>query len=133
MKVFQGRAAGAPSELRGMPGTTFTGNVWADPVMPKTENNVTVNNVVFTPGARTFWHTHEHGQLLQVTGGCGWVCAEGELPQEVRSGDVVWIPGGERHWHGATDSTYMIHLATSIGKSSWQEEVAEKDYLQRKR
>jgi Uncharacterized conserved protein, contains double-stranded beta-helix domain len=123
IKVFR-RAEGRPSEQRG---STFTGVVWADPVMPTTDN-VTVNNVFFTPGARTFWHTHEFGQMLQVTGGRGWVCAEGEKAQELRPGDVVWIPPHVRHWHGAATDTYMLHLATSFGKSDWQEEVTEESY-----
>ncbi|WP_459615873.1 cupin domain-containing protein [Bordetella sp. 2513F-2] len=126
MKVFHGRERGKPSDQRG---PTFTGVVWADPVMPTTDN-VTINHVFFSPGARTFWHTHEQGQVLQVTAGRGWVCLEGEKPQEIRSGDVVWIGPDERHWHGAAADSYMVHLATSLGRSIWQEEVAESDYAQ---
>jgi quercetin dioxygenase-like cupin family protein len=124
MKVFHGRAEGVASEARG---PTFTGTVWADPIMPTTDN-VTINNVFFSPGARTFWHTHEHGQVLQVTAGRGWICTDGGEPQMIRQGDVVWIPPDERHWHGAAVDTYMVHVATSIGKSVWQEAVADADY-----
>jgi quercetin dioxygenase-like cupin family protein len=119
MKVFHGRNAGKPSEKRG---PTFTGTVWADPVMPATDG-VSINNVFFTPGARTFWHSHEQGQVLQVTSGRGWVCKEGEEPQAIRAGDVVWIAPHERHWHGASAETAMIHTAASIGTTTWQEEV----------
>jgi len=124
MKVFHGRAEGKVSEQRG---ATFTGVVWADPIMPATDN-VGINSVFFTPGARTYWHKHELGQVLQVTAGKGWICAEGQDPQPIRQGDVVWIPPNERHWHGAAADTYMIHVATSLGKSEWQEEVSEQDY-----
>jgi len=123
IKVFR-REQGKPSEQRG---ATFTGVVWADPVMSNTDN-VTINNVCFTPGARTFWHTHEYGQMLQVNAGRGWVCAEGQPAQELLQGDVVWIPPDVRHWHGAAADTYMLHVATSLGKADWQEEVSQADY-----
>lgn len=124
MKVFHGRAPGAVSEQRG---STFTGSVWADPVMPTTQD-VTINNVFFAPGARTHWHAHAQGQVLHVTAGSGWICLEGEAPQPIRSGDVVWIGAHERHWHGAAEDSYMIHMATSLGKTLWEEEVAQRDY-----
>lgn len=123
MKVFHGRTE-APS----FPGAnTFTGQVWADPVMPTTDG-VTINNVFFSPGARTFWHAHGTGQVLHVTAGRGWVCKDGEAPQPIRMGDFVWIGPGERHWHGAAEDSYMIHTATSIGQTSWQDEVSAQDY-----
>jgi quercetin dioxygenase-like cupin family protein len=125
MKVFHGRAQGAASEQRS---ATFTGVVWADPIMPTTDK-VTVATVFFSPGARTYWHTHEQGQILQVTAGSGWVCVDGGEPEAIRQGDVVWIPANERHWHGADVDSYMVHIATSLGKTSWEEEVAEQDYL----
>lgn len=126
MQVFHGRDQGKPSEQRG---PTFTGVVWADPVMP-TSDNVGINNVFFSPGARTFWHTHEYGQVLHVTSGRGWVCSEGSEPQEIRQGDVVWIRPGERHWHGAASDTFMVHLAISLGKPDWQEELPQPEYAQ---
>ena len=125
MKVFHGRAsAQVPSEQRS---ATFTGTVWGDPVMPST-NGVSVTNVFFSPGARTHWHTHSQGQVLNVTAGQGWICLEGEQPQPIRAGDVVWIDANERHWHGAAENSYMIHMATSLGKIDWQEPVADADY-----
>jgi quercetin dioxygenase-like cupin family protein len=124
MKVFHGRAPEGRSELRG---GTFTGAVWADPVMPTTDG-VTVNTVFFAPGARTYWHSHERGQILHATAGQGWVCVEGGEPQVLRQGDVAWIGPNERHWHGGSADSYLVHIAISMGKSSWQEEVAEQDY-----
>jgi quercetin dioxygenase-like cupin family protein len=123
MKVFHGRMEGAPSELRA---ATFTGTVWADPIMAATDN-VAINNVFFSPGGRTHWHTHEQGQILHVTAGSGWVCLDGEAPQRIRTGDMVWIRPHERHWHGASLDSYMIHMATSLGKTVWAEAVADKD------
>ncbi|HTK00639.1 MAG TPA: cupin domain-containing protein [Bordetella sp.] len=124
MKVFKGRVTGVPSEQRG---PTFTGVVYADPVMP-TMDNVGINNVFFTPGARTFWHTHEYGQVLHVTGGQGWICLDGQEPQVIRQGDVVWIGPNERHWHGASTDTFMMHMATSMGKATWQDPVTDAQY-----
>jgi quercetin dioxygenase-like cupin family protein len=124
MKVFHGRAQGAVSEQRS---ATFSGVVWADSIMPTTDT-VTIANVFFSPGARTFWHTHEQGQILQVTSGSGFVCVDGGEPQIIRTGDVVWIPANERHWHGAGRDSYMVHTATSLGRTMWEEEVAEEIY-----
>lgn len=124
MKVFHARSEGAMSEKRG---ETFTGTVWADPIKPYDEGTQ-INNVFFTPGARTHWHTHEQGQVLHVTAGKGWICKEGEPPQSIRAGDVVWIGPDERHWHGAASASYMIHMATSLGKTDWQDEVTQSDY-----
>jgi quercetin dioxygenase-like cupin family protein len=126
MKVFHGRASGALSEQRG---GTFTGTVWADPVMPTTDG-VTINTVFFAPAARTFWHAHEHGQILHVTAGQGWICTHGGQPQPIRQGDVVWIAPNERHWHGGSAESYMVHIAISIGKTSWQEALSDEDYAQ---
>ena len=124
MKIFPGRQSGASSEQRS---STFTGQAFADPVMATTDG-VTINNVFFSPGARTYWHTHEVGQILNVTAGQGWVCVYGETPQPLRTGDTVWIPKGEKHWHGAAANSYLLHTAISIGKTEWQEEVDEQQY-----
>lgn len=124
MKIFPGRQSGAASEVKS---ATFTGQVIADPVMPTTDG-VTINNVFFSPGARTYWHTHEVGQVLTVIAGQGWVCVDGETAQPLRPGDTVWIPQGERHWHGAAAGSYLLHTAISIGKTEWQEEVDNADY-----
>jgi quercetin dioxygenase-like cupin family protein len=126
VKIVHGSADGAVTEARG---TTFTGTVWGDPVLPTTDGT-TINSVTFTPGARTFWHHHERGQILLVTAGTGWVCTHGESPQPLTVGDVVWVPPGERHWHGAGAGTIMTHLATSLGVTTWLDEVSEDEYRQ---
>ncbi|MGI4857530.1 MAG: cupin domain-containing protein [Janthinobacterium lividum] len=124
MKVFHGKAAGVVSEQRS---ATFTGVVWADPIMPTTDT-ITIANVFFSPGARTYWHTHQQGQILQVTAGTGWICVAGGQPEAIRAGDTVWIPANERHWHGAAVDSILVHTATSLGKTLWEEEVSEQDY-----
>ena len=85
--------------------------------------------VTFEPGARTAWHTHPLGQTLIVTNGMGWVQMEGGLKEEIRAGDIVWIPPGEKHWHGATATTGMTHIAIAEaldGKTvDWMEQVSD--------
>jgi len=108
-------------------GSTFSGTVLPYVVMPSTDG-VSLNNVTFTPGARTFWHRHERGQILQVLSGRGIVQLEGGPAQVIRAGDVVWIPPGDRHWHGAPPDSPMTHTAISLGVTSWENEVSEADY-----
>jgi quercetin dioxygenase-like cupin family protein len=124
MKVIHGHAARAQSEQRS---ETFTGEVWADPVLAPTEG-VSINNVFFAPSARTHWHTHERGQMLFVLAGHGRVFADGDDVEAIGAGDIVWIAPGERHWHGADASSYMIHAAVSLGAADWQEPVSDEDY-----
>lgn len=125
MQIVRGRAPRTtPTQHRT---DTFTGTVWGDPVLPTTEGN-TINSVTFAPGARTYWHHHTGGQILVVTAGLGWVCPHGEQPELIRAGDVVWVPPGERHWHGGTAGTVLTHLAISIGPTHWLDEVSEDEY-----
>ena len=124
MIIVPGRSSGQPTDQRG---PTFTGAVWADPVLPTTDG-VTMNTVFFPPGARTFWHSHERGQILHVLAGGGLICTAGERPRRLRPGDVVWVPPGERHWHGAGPGSFLTHLAISLGTTTWADEVAETDY-----
>jgi len=119
MQIFEGRSAHSKSESRG---PTFTGQVWADSIMPATDG-VIINNVFFPPNARTYWHTHGQGQILQVLAGQGWVCVQGENAQPIRAGDTVWIPADEVHWHGAASGSYLLHTATSLGGTEWLDEV----------
>ena len=88
--------------------------------------------VTFEPGARTAWHTHPLGQTLIVTAGHGWVQSEGGAKEEIRPGDVVWIPPGEKHWHGAIATLGMTHIAISEaldGKTvDWMEHVSDEQY-----
>ena len=89
-------------------------------------------SVTFEPGARTAWHTHPLGQTLIVTAGLGWAQTEGGPIEEVRPGDVVWFPPGEKHWHGATPTTAMTHIAVQEflnGKNvDWMEKVSDEQY-----
>ena len=89
-------------------------------------------SVTFEPGARTAWHTHPLGQTLIVTAGCGWAQRWGGPVEEIRPGDVVWFPPGEKHWHGATPTTAMTHIAIQEkldGKVvDWMEQVSDEQY-----
>ena len=106
----------------------FNGTVRLDPLInPPEPARVGMGLVTFEAGARTRWHTHPLGQTLIVTAGCGWVQREGGPIEEIRPGDVVWIPPGEKHWHGATSRTAMSHIAIQekLNGSAvdWMEEV----------
>ena len=88
--------------------------------------------VTFEPGARTAWHTHPFGQTLIVTAGCGWAQREGGAVEEIRPGDVVWFAPGEKHWHGATPTTAMSHIAIQERRDGsqveWLDHVTEAQY-----
>jgi quercetin dioxygenase-like cupin family protein len=111
----------------------FTGAVRVDPLFGPDPERVSGALVTFEPAARTAWHTHPLGQTLVVTSGLGWVQHEGGPIEEIRPGDVVWIPPGERHWHGATPTTAMTHIAIQEmlnGKAvDWLEHVTDAQYL----
>ena len=124
MRIVHGRAEQVRSEQRS---DVVTGEVWFDPVLPATDGN-TVTTVFFTPGARTYWHSHEKGQILHVLAGRGLICSDGEGPRVLSTGDTVWVPAGERHWHGAAPDSFLTHTAISLGVTQWAEEVAETDY-----
>ena len=115
------------------PAEYFTGAVRIDPLFqPKEPARTLGASVTFEPGARTAWHTHPLGQILIVTAGCGRVQRwEGPI-EEIRPGDVVWFPPGEKHWHGATPTTAMTHIALVEqldGKSAdWMEKVTDEQY-----
>ncbi len=123
MHVSHGRAAGQPSQQRT---ATFTGTVHMDPVLDT--GKVVINTVIFTPGARTYWHSHPGGQLLIVTAGRGIVASRSGDVHIVGIGDVIWTESGEEHWHGACGGTLMTHTAVSHGTTQWGTEVAEADY-----
>jgi quercetin dioxygenase-like cupin family protein len=111
----------------------FTGAVRIDPLLsPPEPARVAGALVTFEPGARTAWHTHPLGQTLIVTAGCGWAQREGWPVEEIRPGDVVWFPPGEKHWHGATATTGMSHIAIQEkldGKTvEWMEHVSDEQY-----
>jgi quercetin dioxygenase-like cupin family protein len=115
------------------PDDWFTGSVRVDPLIQAPEPaRVTGAHVTFEPGARTAWHTHPLGQTLIITSGLGWVQRDGGDIEEVRPGDVVWFPPDEKHWHGATPTTAMTHLAVREkrdGKTvDWLEKVSDAQY-----
>ena len=111
----------------GKPGSQFTGTAYPYLTMPATDG-VTINTVAFTPGARTFWHQHERGQILQVLAGRGLIQSEGEPVSVIRAGDTIWIPAGETHWHGAAPDSFMTHTAISLGVTQWADAVSDTDY-----
>ncbi len=124
--------AGSQASRKG-PSDWFTGTVRIDPLFEvKAPARGLGISVTFEPGARTRWHTHPLGQNLIVTAGSGWVQRWGGPIEEIRPGDVVWIPPGEKHWHGAAPSTAMTHIAVYEhidGKGAdWMEAVSEEQY-----
>ncbi len=126
------KRVGSQASTKGSP-DWFTGVVRVDPLLQAPDPAlVVIASVSFEPGARTAWHTHPLGQTLIVTAGCGWAQHEGGPIEEIRPGDVVWIPPGERHWHGATPSTAVTHIAIQErleGKAvDWMEKVTEEQY-----
>jgi quercetin dioxygenase-like cupin family protein len=115
------------------PAEYFTGSVRVDPIVTAPPPaRVFGASVTFEPGARTAWHTHPLGQTLFVTAGCGRAQRWGGPIEEIRSGDVVWFPPGEKHWHGAGPTTAMTHIAIVEqldGKSAdWMEKVSDEQY-----
>lgn len=116
------------------PAEYFTGSVRIDPMnTAPAPARVSVASVTFEPGARSAWHTHPLGQTLIVTAGVGWTQCEGEAVVEIRAGDVVWCPPGHRHWHGATPTTSMTHIAVQEALDGrvvdWMEHVTDEQYL----
>ena len=115
------------------PDKYFTGNVRIDPLFEAPDPaRVRGASVTFEPGARTAWHRHPLGQTLIVTSGFGWVQSEGQQKVELRPGDVVWCPPNERHWHGATSTTAMTHIAIQEALDGkvveWMEKVSDEQY-----
>jgi quercetin dioxygenase-like cupin family protein len=115
------------------PADWFTGTVRIDPLFGPDPDRVGGGLVTFEPGARTAWHTHPLGQTLVVTTGLGWVQHDGGPIEEIRPGDVVWIPPGERHWHGASATVAMSHIAIQEKLNGeavrWLEHVTDAQYL----
>ena len=115
------------------PGDWFTGSVRVDPLFqPNESRRAAAAIVTFEPGARTAWHTHPLGQTLIITSGCGWVQREGGSVEEIHPGDVVWFAPNEKHWHGATASTGMTHIAIQENLNGkvvdWMEKVSDDQY-----
>ncbi len=115
------------------PSDWFTGTVRIDPLFQAPDPAlVSGASVTFEPGARTAWHTHPLGQTLIITAGVGWVGREGGSVEAVQPGDVVWFPPLEKHWHGATPTTAMTHIAIQERQDGkvvdWLEQVTEEQY-----
>jgi len=125
------RSGSAPSGKG--PAEYFTGTVRLDPLFTAPEPARAVGALVtFEPGARTAWHTHPLGQTLIVTSGLGRAQREGGPIEEIRPGDVVWFPPGEKHWHGASPTTAMTHIAIQERQDGatveWLEHVTDEEY-----
>jgi quercetin dioxygenase-like cupin family protein len=110
------------------PADYFSGDVLVDPVFQSATSGLAVNEVRFSPGARTAWHAHGKGQTLVVTDGEGRVQSRGEAAVVIRAGDVVHTPADEWHWHGAAPDRYMAHLSITEGGIEWGDQVTETDY-----
>jgi quercetin dioxygenase-like cupin family protein len=124
--------AGSQPSSRG-PTDWFTGTVRIDVPFKGTDPARVAGAIVtFEPGARTAWHIHPLGQTLIVTAGCGWAQRWGGSIEEIRPGDLIWFSPGEKHWHGATPTTAMTHIAIQEqldGKAvDWMEKVSDEEY-----
>ncbi len=126
------RRNGSRPSAKGSP-DYFTGSVRIDPLLDAPEPaRVAGACVTFEPGARTAWHTHPLGQTLIITSGCGWAQRWGGPREDLHPGDVVWFPPGEKHWHGATATSAMTHIAiqekTGGRAVDWLEHVTDAQY-----
>jgi len=118
------------------PASTFTGDVYVTPIHSGQEpSRMTVALVRFAPGAHTNWHRHAVGQTLHVTDGVGLVQSQGDKVTGIRTGDVVYTPPGEWHWHGAAPDHFMVHTAIweapasdAEPESDWGEHVTDQEY-----
>ena len=127
------KRSGSQPSTKG-PTDYFTGSVRIDPLFSApSPARAACASVTFEPGARTAWHTHPLGQVLIVTAGCGWTQCEGEPVVEIRAGDVIWCPPNHRHWHGATPTTSVTHIAIQEALDgrvvNWMEKVTDEQYL----
>jgi quercetin dioxygenase-like cupin family protein len=114
-----------------------TGNVWQDPIIEADEPaRVRALRVSFEPGARTAWHTHPLGQTLHVISGVGLMGLRNEAPQLIKAGDTVWIPPDEEHWHGASATNSMTHIAIQEALdgsvADWLDKVSDDEYQLKK-
>lgn len=123
---------GAKPSMKG-PDDWFTGSVRVDSLFePNEARRAAAAHVIFEPGARTAWHTHPLGQTLIITSGCGWVQKYGGMVEEVHPGDVIWFEPYEKHWHGATATNGMTHIAIQENLNGkvvdWMEKVTDEQY-----
>jgi quercetin dioxygenase-like cupin family protein len=127
------KRGGSQASAKG-PAEYFTGTVRIDaPFAGSEPARVSGATVTFEPSARTAWHTHPLGQTLIVTAGLGWVQRGGGPVEQIRPGDIVWFAPGEKHWHGASPTTAMTHIAIAEKLSGspvdWMEKVTDDQYL----
>lgn len=127
------RRSGSQGPAKG-PADYFSGNVTIESQFQREEPARVAGAIVtFEPGARSAWHTHPLGQTLIVTAGVGWTQCEGEPIVEIRVGDIIWCPPEHKHWHGATPTTAMTHIAIQEAKDgkvvTWMEHVTDEEYL----
>lgn len=111
----------------------FTGTAWLSMLVPDDSKfNCPIGNVTFEPGARTNWHIHQGGQILLVTAGKGYYQEKGKKARVIRKGDVVMIPSGVNHWHGASSNSWLVHIAimpnSQKGPVEWLEFVSDEEY-----
>lgn len=117
-----------PSTTKG-PSEWFTGDVWIDSIVPGGQSShPNIGAVHFSPGARTAWHSHQGGQTLYVTEGRGLAQTRGEQLLAITPGDVINIPDGEEHWHGAAPEHFMTHLSITVGEASWGAHLTDEQY-----
>ncbi len=131
-KLIEIKPNGSRPSGRG-PAHNFTGSVVIDPLFDASAHtHATGGLVTFEPGARTAWHTHPAGQTLIVTSGTGWVQESGGERRQIQPGDVIWIPPNVKHWHGATTTNRMSHIAITNmldGRNvDWLEQVSDVEY-----
>ena len=125
-------ANGSRPATKGSP-DFFTGSVVVTPLYPANDSTSSTGGLAtFEPGARSAWHSHPAGQTLIVTAGTGWVQEDGGPKQEIKPGDVIWTPPGVKHWHGATTTNSMSHIAiTNMAGGNnvdWMEQVSDEQY-----
>ena len=131
-KLIEIKPNGSRPSAKG-PAHNFTGSVVIDPLFDASAHTrATGGLVTFEPGARTAWHTHPAGQMLIVTSGTGWVQESGGERRQIQPGDVIWIPPNVKHWHGATTTNRMSHIAITNmvdGRNvDWLEQVSDLEY-----
>lgn len=122
-----------PKGYKSAPSEYFTGKVWLKALVASDEHtNCTISEVVFSPASRNNWHTHPSNQILIVTEGIGYYQEEGAAIREIRTGDVVNVLPGIKHWHGASPDSRFVHLAVNLntekGMVNWMERVTDQQY-----
>ena len=125
MEIEHGRK-GTPSRVG--EADTFSGRAMLDPLLEDGNGEVRINSVMFSPGGRTFWHSHAGGQVLIVGSGHGMVETRDGHRERLNPGDVVWAPPGELHWHGAAPDSFLTQIAVQEGVTQWSDHVTDEEY-----